>query len=108
MSLLPINLAVPGGNTLAEAFASLNDAYWNIIPITAVGWNAAHTWGSGQITQTIWSNGVYRVKAVYTYTGENLTSVVYSYSTNSGGNYTTLGTNTLGYTGSDLTSETWS
>ena len=107
MAFVPIDLS-GSGDTLSQGFIKVNEGFYCSVGLAPVGWNAAHTYGSGKLTQTIWSNGVYRVKAVYSYNVDTLTSIAYSYSTNSGGNYTILGTNTLGYTGSDLTSETWS
>lgn len=59
--------------------------------------------------QIVYSKDTERVKAVLTWTGDNLTSAVYSYSSNSGVDYDTIGTMTITYDGSDnYLSHAWS
>ena len=100
--------------------ATLSDAYIQSIrdiAITgaAVGWN--YSWADGtadQPTWMYWTKGteVLRINCAWETTGPsagNLTSMVLSYSSNSGTDYTNAGTQSFVYdVNGDLTSTTWS
>jgi len=111
MAFTQINLA-QGGDTSNQAFTKVNNGFADtireLVMYASVDWDAAYTWNSGKLQQIVWALGDERVKAVYTYTGDLVTGIAYSYSTNAGSDYTPMGTNTLAYTGTELDSETWS
>lgn len=79
------------------------------------GWNMAAAGGTAEQPATItYSKGTERVRATLTWGstgGEagNVTVAVYAYSSNSGTDYDTIGTNTIAYDGSgNVTATTWS
>ena len=79
------------------------------------GFNLAVSGGTAsQPAQLLYSKGTERVRAALTWGavgGEagNVTVAVYSYSSNSGGAYSTIGTKTVTYDGSgNVTATTWS
>lgn len=69
---------------------------------------------ASQPTQMLYSNGAERIRATLTWGtagGEagNVTVAVYDYSSDSGANYSTIGTKTVTYDGSaNVTATTWS
>lgn len=70
-------------------------------------WDMTKT-GTTEPTEILYSKGTERVRLTITWTSGNPTTIVYAYSSNSGGLYDTIGTLTLAYTSGDLVSETWS
>ena len=77
-----------------------------------VDWDHARNSGTGTTIQPqyrIWSKGVYRFRKEYVYTGDVPTTVILSWSNDSGSTYTTIATKTIAYSGdgSHATS-TWS
>jgi len=80
-----------------------------------IGFNLTVSGGTAeQPTTFVYNKGVERVRAVVTWGttgGEdgNVTVAVYSYSSNSGGSYDSMGTKTITYDGSaNVTATTWS
>ena len=73
------------------------------------GWNMAATGGTASEPATLtYSKGTELVKADLTWSSGNVTVAVYSYSSNSGGAYDTIGTKTITYDGSgNVTSTNW-
>lgn len=81
----------------------------------APGWT--YSWSGGNAAKPdvmLWSKGVERLRATCTWgtTGgeaENLTQVVFEYSSNSGFSYDPIGTQVISYTaGGDVNSTSWS
>jgi hypothetical protein len=74
------------------------------------GWNMAASGGTAAEPALLtYSSGTERVKAALTWSSGNVTVAVYSYSSNSGGAYDTIGTKTITYDGSNnVTAATWS
>lgn len=56
----------------------------------------------------IYSSGTKRVKTNLTWTSGSVATAVYQYSSNSGGTYNTVLTETISYTDGDVTGITWS
>ena len=81
----------------------------------APGWN--YSWSGGTAdkpTVMLWSRGTERLRSTNTWgtTGgaaDNITQAVFAYSSNSGGAYDTIGTQSISYDASgNVTSTTWS
>lgn len=111
------NAATQNGTTFAASVrtndAALRDAC--ILGGGFPGFNLAATGGTAdQPALLTYSKGTERVKAALTWGttgGEagNVTVAVYSYSSDSGGTYSTIGTKTVTYNGSGyVTATTWS
>ena len=74
------------------------------------GWNMAATGGTAaQPALLTYSSGTERLKAALTWDGNgNVSVAVYSYSSDSGGSYSTIKTKTITYDGSqNVTATTW-
>lgn len=73
------------------------------------GWNMAAAGGTASEPATLtYSSGTERVRATLTWSGGNVTSAVYAYSSNSGTSYDTIGTKTITYDGSgNVTNTSW-
>jgi len=81
----------------------------------APGW--AYSWSGGTAAKPstmLWSKGAERLRAACTWgtsggAADNLTSAVFSYSSNGGVSYDTIGTHNINYTaGGDVSSTDWS
>jgi len=88
------------------------DAEWAQIgepdrPFRIPNWPATITYDTGKISTVVYAKGTERYRETMGYTGEKLTSDIIAYSSNSGGDYTNLGTEGYVYTGEELTSTTW-
>jgi len=119
MAYAPYVIGNPDGTTGTGAtFATqlqtnLNALMDAVVMGSMAGWNMAVTAGTGSASfpQFIeYSNGVYRVKLQLTYdANNNVTSIVFTHSVNSGGAYDTIKTATYAYDGSsNITGVTWS
>ena len=101
------------GQSARDNFNALRDAC--IMGGGFYGFNLAASGGTAaQPTQLLYSKSAERVRAALTWGtvgGEagNVTVAVYSYSSDSGGTYSTIGTKTVTYDGSgNVTTTTWS
>lgn len=74
------------------------------------GFNMAAAGGTASEPATLtYSKGTERVRASLTWSSGNVTVALYEYSSNSGGLYEAIGTNTITYDGSqNVTNTTWS
>lgn len=71
-------------------------------------WPSSLTYdGNGDLTQVVFSKGTQRVRQTLSYTSGDLSSVLYERSENSGSTWTTIGTETLNYSGGNLVSTSW-
>jgi len=116
MTATAINLSVPGGDNLNQAFTKVNDGFLDTLREiqmgTAVGWNTVIT-GASQAISVTHSKGDEWVKETYTYgsgsTTGLVTEVLYEQSVNGGVDWTTKGTVTITYDGSgNAINTTWS
>ena len=74
-----------------------------------LGWDLAFTKTDGLVTQAIYASGTERYRVSLTYTDGLLDSALYEYSSDSGANYSTVGTKTLTYAADGIVDEaTWS
>ena len=77
-------------------------------PIGAPDWPVTLTYdGNGNLTQALYSQNNARFRETITYTGGDISSVLYEQSADSGATWDILGTETLVYTGGNLTETTW-
>ena len=77
-------------------------------PIGAPDWPCTLTYDeNGNLTQAIYSQNNARFRETITYTGGDISSVLYEQSADSGATWSVIGTETLVYTGGKLTSTTW-
>lgn len=81
----------------------------------AGGWNYSCSGGSaGKPNVMLWAQGVERLRATCTWGAsggalDNLVNVVFAYSSNGGGAYDTIGTQSISYTAAgDVESTSWS
>lgn len=121
MAYVPFDTAEPDpstesitefGTATRANFAALRDA---VIMGTVAGWDMTPSGGTAEEPGTLtYDKSTERVKAVITWGssgGEdgNPTQVVYSYSSNSGTDYDTIGTLTISYdTSGNVTGTAWS
>lgn len=114
MSFTPIDLTVPGGDTVAAAMGKINAGFVavmrEIILGAEPGWNLAVAGADLSAPDSVtWTNGSNKVKIAYTYSTGLVATAVHQYSTNGGGAWTVTGTETYAYDGNGYcTGSTWS
>lgn len=114
MSFVLVDLTLPSGDTVAEAFGKINDGFISTLREITLGgvpgWNLAVAGADLSAPDSVtWTSGTNKVKIAYTYSGGNVATAVHQYSTNSGTDWTITGTETFAYDGSGYcTGSTWS
>lgn len=119
MAYIPFDNANPDGSAqdgvaLAESIKQNQDALRDsIIAGAMIGWDMAITVGSGSAANPEffeYSNGVYRIRKTFVWNADgDPATVLYEFSSNSGGAYDTMKTATFNYDASqNLTGVTWS
>lgn len=101
MSYTPINTAVPGGDTLAQAVTKINagfeDTLYEIVMGVVPGWNWVGYGDPAAPTHELWTKGSNVLKAQYTYSAGNVLYAHYLYSVNGGVTFTSKGMITYAY-----------
>lgn len=121
MAYVPLDLTKPDASTQSisamgtstrQNLAALRDA---VVAGILVGWDMTPSGGTAEQPATLtYAKGTERVKAVLTWGSSggadgNVTQAVYSYSSNSGSSYDTMGTLTISYdTSGNVTGTAWS
>lgn len=114
MSFTEIDVTVPGGDTMAEAWGKTNagflDALREVVLGAVPGWNWSFEGADPSAPSAeVWKNGAHWVRIEYSYNSGRIASALYRYSVNSGSNWTNKGTESYTYDGSGyLTATTWS
>lgn len=115
MAYVPLDTSLPNGATQAgpAVLVSVRDNQKairdGVVMGSIAGWDRAYTRSSGKVSQILHSKGAERIKEAITRTSGKVTSIVVSYSTNSGTNYDSVGTITINRDGSNkVISEVWS
>lgn len=107
-------------NNLAEVTASVpgpENPDWQLAqgtvrvkttPIGAPDWPVTLTYDeNGNLAQALYSQNNARFRETITYTGGDISSVLYEQSADSGATWSVIGTETLVYTGGNLTETNW-